>query len=126
MVSQFRNPRPYVEPPKPQTKTIYTTQSLPAKPVATTSSLAKDYILDLVWQDFVDPMLHYCMRRIYNRVISFLESPRIPDPKQTSCPVEEIITVETGEIQDNKPQADNIISFPTNSIKNMDRQPSNL
>ena len=102
MVSQYKNPKPYIEPTLPTTSNCL---SIKDEFKNQLGNILLDTVYDL-WIEFGRPVVSAKLNQLGQQLISYIEQ-----PKTIPVKVDTIIDVDAKEM-DSIPAPDNIIQFP--------------
>lgn len=101
LASQFKNPVPYKEPTlPPSVVTQMSNAELEHKEQAKARrNEAGMYFLNIVWQEFGEPLLRSGLRKLGGEIINRIESPTTQSIHHISSTEPEVIDVEADEIE---------------------------
>ena len=116
LASQFKNPVPYHEPAQPPTVVNRSNADMIRKEQAKARrNEAEKYILVIVWQEFEEPLLRSGLRKLGQKVIGILDTPKAPPLHQGPILEAEIIEAEADAVE-TVCDEDKIIHFPDRKI----------
>ena len=97
--SQFKNPVPYEEPTSPNTVAVQESSTALACREQERRNEAKMYFLNIVWQEFAEPLLRSGLHKLSDVIASKIEDPADPTVQAISAVEPEIIDVEAKELE---------------------------
>lgn len=118
LAAQFKNPVPYEEPAlSPAVINQYTNGEFVCKEQERSRRTEVGmHILDIVWQEFGEPLLRSGIHKFAKKMINKIEIPSVPKTEQASYCVSQSIDVEEDKIE-TVYNEEKIIRFPNYSIK---------